>query len=262
MADKKLSERNRQQTRRRQNLPAIGLAAALLVVWQLIAMAVNIPHILPTPTAIVATTWRLRKTLLLSQLPVTLWTVLVGWLLSCGIAILLATLMRFSKRAEAMLLPVLIVTQTVPVMCITPLFVLWFGYTQAARLCSVVLSVFFAITLDLYEGFRGTDRDKIELMRSMGAGRLEIFFRLEVPSAWPMFLTGIKMTFPWAVIDAAVAEWLGATKGLGYFSKRMVTKMDGPAVFAPILILTLLALAGMGVIGLVERRTAWYRNQL
>ena len=70
------------------------------------------------------------------------------------------------------------------------------------------------------------------------------------------------MTIPWAVIDAAVAEWLGATRGLGYFSKRMITKMDGAAVFAPLLILSIIALAGMGLIRLAEKRFASYRSEL
>ncbi len=246
----------------RKQLPALVLAVLLLLAWQFGAMAVNIPHIFPSPTAILVRTWELRESLILNQLPVTLYTVIVGWGLSIVLAVFLAVLMHMSERAEACVYPALVVTQTIPVMCISPLFVLWFGYTQAARLTAVVLSTFFAITLNTFEGLRRTDREKVELMKSLGASRAQIFFQVEVPSALPMFLTGLKMTLPWAVIDAAVAEWLGATQGLGYFSKRMISKMDGPAVFAPILVLTIVALIGMAILNVIDRRAAWYRNEL
>lgn len=249
-------------SRTQSKIPAIILVLLLLLLWQLGAMRVNIPHIIPAPIAVVKRTWELRKTLLFHQLPVTLWTILAGLFISVLIAILLAVLMEESQVAEAMIYPVLIVTQTIPVMCISPLFVLWFGYTQAARLTAVVLATFFSITLNVFDGLKRTDPEKIEWMQTAGASRLIIFLHVKVPTAIPMFFTSLKMTLPWAVIDAAVAEWLGATDGLGYFSKRMISKMDGPAVFAPILILTVVALAGMELLKLIDKKVSWYRNEL
>ena len=98
-------------------------------------------------------------------------------------------------------------------------------------------------------------------MKTMGASRSQIFLRLELPSALPGFMTSLKMTFPWAVIDAAVAEWLGATNGLGYFSKRMISRMDGAAVFAPIVILCVLALIGMAIIKYVDKKLIRWRSE-
>ena len=170
--------------------------------------------------------------------------------------------MDLSPKVEAMLHGALIVTQTIPVMCISPLFVLWFGYTLGARLLAVVLSTFFAITLNTYDGLHNIDREKEELLKTYGAGWFQIFTSLKLPSALPMFVTSLKMTFPWAVIDAAVAEWLGGTTGLGYFSKRMVTKMDGPAVFAAILVLCLISLIGMKIISMIDKKYLTYRNEM
>ncbi|MDO4614942.1 MAG: ABC transporter permease [Lachnospiraceae bacterium] len=257
-----LSERRSGFTQMRTQLPALLLSAVLLLIWQLGAAAVNLPHLFPSPAAILVRTWELRESLILHHLPVTLYTVIAGWGLAIAIALFLAVLMHVSERAEACIYPALVVTQTIPVMCISPLFVLWFGYTQAARLTAVVLSTFFAITLNTFEGLRRTDREKVELMRSLGATRGQIFRYVEVPSALPLLLTGLKMTLPWAVIDAAVAEWLGATQGLGYFSKRMISKMDGPAVFAPILVLTVFVLIEMAVLNAIDRKAAFYRNEL
>jgi putative hydroxymethylpyrimidine transport system permease protein len=246
----------------KSKVPAIILAAAIFAVWEAAARIVNVEHILPGPIAILRKTWELRTTLLTHQLPSTMITVVLGWGLAIAVGVLLAILMDVSPRAEAALYPALIVTQTVPVMCITPLFVLWFGYTMGARLLSVVLSTFFSITLNTFEGFRGVDRQKMELMQTYGASRRQIFRTLKMPTALPLFMTSLKMTFPWAVIDAAVAEWLGATQGLGYFSKRMITKMDGPGCFAPIVVLTAVALLGMAVIKLIDRKFVSYRNEI
>ncbi|MDO4960814.1 MAG: ABC transporter permease [Eubacteriales bacterium] len=242
--------------------PPVILGAAILIIWQLSADAVNMGHVLPGPVQIVIRTWELRESLFFHHLPQTLLTIVCGWALSVAIGITLAVLMHFSPVIEAMLHSALIITQTIPVMCISPLFVLWLGYTMGARLIAVVLSTFFAITLNTYDGLQGTDEKKRELLRSFGAGRLEIFLKLEVPSAFPKLVTALKMTIPWAVIDAAVAEWLGANQGLGYFSKRMISKMDGAAVFAPILILSVMALIGMAVIKLIDKKYASYRNEL
>ena len=242
--------------------PPLILGGILLLIWQLAADAVNMGHILPGPLQILQRTWELREALILHHMPSTLLTILCGWLLSILIGTGLAVLMHFSRHIEAMLHHALIVTQTIPVMCISPLFVLWLGYTMGARLIAVVLSTFYAITLNTFDGLQETDTKKKELMRTYGANRLQIFLRLEAPSALPKLFTALKMTIPWAVVDAAVAEWLGATQGLGYFSKRMISKMDGAAVFAPLLILSVLALLGIAVLELAERKAAGYRSEL
>lgn len=243
-------------------LPAVILTFCLLVLWQAAAAAVNIPHIFPSPTAILKRTWELCVTLITYQLPTTMLSIVTGWGLAIIIGVALAILMDLSPKVEAMLHGALIVTQTIPVMCISPLFVLWFGYTLGARLLAVVLSTFFAITLNTYDGLHNIDREKEELLKTYGAGWFQIFTSLKLPSALPMFVTSLKMTFPWAVIDAAVAEWLGGTTGLGYFSKRMVTKMDGPAVFAAILVLCLISLIGMKIISMIDKKYLAYRNEM
>ena len=242
--------------------PPFVLGAAILICWQIAANMINMAHILPGPIQIVMKTWELRETLILHHLPPTLLTIVMGWLLALIIGVSLAVMMHFSSIMEAMLHKLLIITQTIPVMCISPLFVLWLGYTIQARLIAVVLSTFFAITLNTYDGLSSADRAKYELMQTYGAGRAQIFFRLEVPSAVPKLITALKMTMPWAVVDAAVAEWLGANQGLGYFSKRMISRMDGAAVFAPLLILCIMALAGMALMRQIDKRYASYRNEL
>lgn len=242
--------------------PPLLLSAALLLLWQLAADRIQMGHILPGPVQILHRTWELRESLFFHHLPSTLLTIASGWLLSVAIGITLAVLMHASPVLEAMLHPALLITQTIPVMCISPLFVLWLGYTIQARLIAVVLSTFFSITLHTYDGLRGADPKKRELLVTCGASPLQIFRHLDAPSALPGLFTALKMTIPWAVIDAAVAEWLGATEGLGYFSRRMISKMDGAAVFAPLLILSALSLLGMAILERLERRFAGWRSEL
>lgn len=246
----------------RDRIPAIITAAVIIAVWQVTAVIVNLPHILPAPTDIIIKIWELRETLFLHHLPATLITIAIGWAMSIAIGIILAVMMHFSEAVKAMINPVLVVTQTVPVMCISPLFVIWFGYTLSAKLVAVVLSTFFSIALNTLNGLDSADKKKLEWMKTCGAGRLQIFYMLEIPSALPRFITALKMTLPWAVIDSAVAEWLGATEGLGYFSKRMISKMDGAAVFAPVVILCVIALIGMGILKRIDKKYIIWRSEV
>lgn len=101
-----------------------------------------------------------------------------------------------------------------------------------------------------------------ELMCTYGAGRMKIFFKLKVPTALPNFITSLKITLPWAMIGAAIAEWLGASKGLGYFSKRMMTKLDGSAVFASVLLLSILALIGLSLVKWIDRKWVVWRSEV
>ncbi len=245
----------------RDRLPSLILVILLISAWQIAAMIINKNNILPAPTAIIKRIWDLRESLFLKHLPETLLTILSGWGLAIVIGCALAVLMHLSRIIEAMLHPVLLVTQTIPVMCISPLFVIWLGYTMGARLIAVVLSTFFAITLNTWQGLQSVDQRKKEWMKTCGAGRFSIFLHLELPTALPYLMTALKMTIPWAVVDAAVAEWLGATQGLGYFSKRMITKMDGAGVFAPLVLLCALALIGMGILNLIDRKFITWRAE-
>lgn len=242
----------------------VGLLSALIVLvgWQVLSMAVNMTHILPSPVSTLVRLWELRESLFLTHLPATLEIILLGMALAIVVGLLLAILMDMFPAVEAMLYPTLVVIQTIPVMCISPLFVLWFGYSLWARLLAVVLSTFFTITINTFDGLKNTKREMQELMRTYGAGRMKIFFKLKVPTALPNFITSLKITLPWAVIGAAIAEWLGASKGLGYFSKRMMTKLDGSAVFASVLLLSILALIGLSLVKWIDRKWIVWRSEV
>ena len=246
----------------KNNRLVLGTVAFLVIFWEILARMIRTPHILPGPVKILQCLWELKETLFLVHLPATLAAVMAGFILSVFIGVLCAILMDRSPILEALIYPFMVLTQTIPVMCITPLFVLWFGYTMGARILAIILGTFFTIAVNTYDGFRLSRKEILELAATYGGNRRQIFREIKLPTALPNLMTSLKITFPWAVVGAAVAEWLGATRGLGYYSKLMVTRMNGPAVYAAVLILTMIALTGIALIKWIDRHFVIWRNEI
>lgn len=246
----------------KEKLPAVGLIAALLVFWQIAAGRMNQEYILPTPLRILETTWELRGPLFTVHLPATLWVTLAGFAISMVSGVLLAILMDASQVVRRAMYPLVVVSQTIPTTAIAPLFIVWFGYGYTSKIIVNVLMTFFAVTVTVYDGFLGTKREQVELMESMGANRREIFWKLKFPSALPQLFSAIKMAIPISIIGAAIAEWLGAQKGLGFFSRRMMTQLNGPGVFAPILVMSVMAVISVAVVKRLERHFVKGRGEI
>ena len=246
----------------KNRLPSIVLIIIVLILWQFIAFLINAPYILPSPTEIVAKSWELRRTLFLFQLPATMSVTVRGLLFSIVFGLALAIVMDMNKKIADALYPIVIASQTIPTTAIAPLFVLWFGYSIWAKVLVTILITFFPITITVYDGFRATKREMEELLITYGASKWDIFFKLKIPSALPHFFSAVKMAIPLSVIGAAIAEWLGAQSGLGYFSKRMMTQLDGAGVFAPIVILSITAMISVAVVGAIEEKLIKWRKEI
>ena len=124
-----------------------------------------------------------------------------------------------------------------------------------------VLMTFFPITITVYDGFRSARTEMAELLETYGATKWDVFRKIKIPCALPYFFSAVKMAVPIAIIGAAIGEWLGAQSGLGYFSRRMMTQLDGAGVFAPIVLLSAVAMAATGAVGLVEKRVVKWRGE-
>jgi len=190
----------------------------------------------------------------LVHFPITMEVVLIGSAISITIGVLLAVVMDCSKFMEKVLYPILTVSQTIPTMCLAPMFVLWFGYSTVNRVLVVILSTFFSVTINVFDGFLSTRKDMQELMMTYGANRREIFWKLRVPTALPYFFSALKIALPWSVVGAAIAEYLGAPGGLGEFSKRKMMEFDGAGLFAPILLISIVALLMIAIVKVIEKR--------
>lgn len=246
---------------RRSGLLPLLFLGALLLAWQLGAMGADMPYLLPTPLQILARLWELRGPLLTVHLPATMAVTGLGLAISLVLGLGLAAAMDRSQLVRGCLYPLVVASQTIPTTAIAPLFVLWFGYGIWSKVLAAVLMTFFPITITVYDGLRSAPPEMAELLASCGAGAGEVFWKLKVPWALPSFFSAVKMAVPIAVIGAAIGEWLGAQSGLGYFSRRMLTQLDGAGVFAPIVLLSAVAMAAVGLVGLAERRALRWREK-
>ena len=182
--------------------------------------------------------------------------------ISIVLGLALAIAMDMHEGIRRTLYPLVIASQTIPTTAIAPLFVLWFGYSIWSKVLVTVLMTFFPITITVYDGFQSTKREMEELMLSFNASKMDIFMKLKLPNALPYFFSAIKMAIPISIIGAAIGEWLGAQSGLGYFSKRMLTQLDGAGVFAPIVLLSAVAMLIVAIVGIIERIAIPWRKEL
>lgn len=245
----------------KQNIPAMIFLFVLLMIWQLGAMKVNAAYILPTPVQIMKKLWGLREVLFTVHLPSTMLVTAIGLLISLVLGLGLAVLMDVSPFWQKALYPVVVASQTIPTTAIAPLFVLWFGYGIWSKVLVTVLITFFPITITVYDGLRSAKVEMAELLVTYGATKRDIFLKIKVPCALPYFFSAIKMAIPMSIIGAAIGEWLGAQSGLGYFSRRMMTQLDGAGVFAPIVLLSAAAMLAVALIALLEKKVVRWRGE-
>ena len=245
----------------KNNLPALIFLFALLILWQLGAMKVDAAYILPTPVQILQKLWELREVLFTVHLPATMLVTLVGLVISLVLGLGLAVLMDASPFFQKAMYPVVVASQTIPTTAIAPLFVLWFGYGIWSKVLVTVLITFFPITITVYDGLQSAKVEMAELLLTYGASKSDIFFKIKVPCTLPYFFSAIKMAIPMSIIGAAIGEWLGAQSGLGYFSRRMMTQLDGAGVFAPIVLLSAAAMLAVALVALVEKKVVRWRGE-
>lgn len=246
----------------KKNLPAMIFLFVLLIVWQGAAMGMDAAYILPSPIQILQKLWELRVPLFTVHLPSTMLITLIGLLISVVLGLFLAIIMDLNETIEHALYPVIVATQTIPTTAIAPLFVLWFGYGIWSKILVTILITFFPIVITVYDGFKSTKREMEELILSYGGTKRDVFVKLKMPTALPYFFSAIKMAIPLSIIGAAIGEWLGAQKGLGYFSRRMMTQLDGAGVFAPIVLLSVAAMIVVAIVNVLEKALIKWRKEL
>ncbi|MBU9714017.1 ABC transporter permease [Evansella tamaricis] len=233
-----------------------------LIIWELIARAIGMSFILPSPIEISRKLWELKGILFFGHLPATLGVILTGLSLSIILGVGLAIWMNTSKIAEKTFYPIIISSQTIPIIALAPIFVLWFGYSIWSKVAVTLLITFFPITVSTFDGLKSSSKEMRDLLLTMGASKKEIFLKLQVPSALPYFYSGLKVAVTLSVIGAAIGEWLGAQAGLGYFSRRMMTQFDGAGVFAPIVLLSAIGIVLFLLVALLEKFTLKWRKTI
>lgn len=241
--------------------PPALLAVALVLAWQAIAVwSVRDPQALPTPGAVLSAGWEQRAALW-QNTETTLRETVGGFALSFVVAWLLATAMDFSGPVRRAVYPWLIVSQTLPIIVIAPVFIIWFGFGIMPKLLLVALATFFPLTVSLGEGFAATDEDAMRLLRSMGASRWQTFVKVRVPGALPFFFTGLRVSITYAVGGAIFAEYAGAYNGLGIYIQQMQNNFRIDLVFAAVLVISVLSMILFALTFVVERLvTPWRKH--
>lgn len=241
-------------------LPPLLAFLALLGLWQAVSTLGLVPsHMLPAPTRIASSGFDERSVLVRHALP-TLTATLAGFSLSVSFAFVTAALLDFFGWIRRALLPLLIVTQTLPLIALAPLVVLWFGFGILPKILLVAFVTYFPMVVGFLRGFDSAEPEAERLLRSMGAGRWMVFRMVRLPSAIPSFFSSLRISITYAVVGAIFAEYAGATRGLGVYMQTAKNVFRTDLVLATVVVSTVLTLALYASVTLIERvAVPWLR---
>lgn len=271
MAGEAGSARERDGRRRRQSpagigarargalfeyLPPVLLLVALMALWEvLVAVLHTQPYVLPAPSRI----WRAFMDIR-GDLPEHTWRTLseslLGLVFAAGIGVALATLIAGVPLVRRVLYPLLVVSQTIPMVALAPLLIIWFGFGMTPKVIVVALVGFFPIVVSTVDGLVGADADMVGLVRSMGANRLQVLRYVRIPAALPAFFAGLKIAAAYAVTGAVIGEWVGANSGLGIVITRSQASFRIDRVFVAIFVIALLSIALFAAVHVLARLTS------
>ena len=221
----------------------IFIAVGLVLVWQILVLLTHVPpYILPGPLS-VAKAALTHAGPLFDHAVTTLLEIIAGLLLGTLLGATSALSMIASLSLKRWLLPVLVISQAIPVFALAPLLVLWFGYGMSSKIAMAVLIIFFPVTAAFYDGLRSTEPEWLELARVMNAKPLAIIRQIRIPSALPAFASGLRVATAVAPIGAVVGEWVGSSRGLGFYMLHANARMQIDIMFAALVVLGVLSLA-------------------
>jgi NitT/TauT family transport system permease protein/putative hydroxymethylpyrimidine transport system permease protein len=245
-------------------LPPVAILCALVGAWELaarldvIADALRIePFLVPAPSDIAESLWQDRG-LLADNGWVTLQEVLAGFALSVAAGVAFAVLLHLSPTLRRAVYPLLVASQTVPIVVVAPILVVWLGFGIGPKLAIIALICFFPITVNTLDGLGAVDSDLVKMMRTLDASRWQTFRRVEAPTALPYFFSGAKIAVAVAVIGAVFGEWAGSSSGLGHLIQGASAQLQTARTFAAVVVLSGLAIVLFALLAALERRVAWW----
>ena len=249
---------------RRWALPTL-LLLALLGLWQLAASSGALadalglePFLVPSPAEVGEALWQSRA-LLAENAWVTLREMLLGLGLSLVIGVGLAFAMHLSGVVRDTLNPLIVVSQTIPILAIAPILIIWLGFGIWPKAIVVLLICFFPVAVSTFAGLGTADPEATKMMRSLDASRLQILWRIETPTALPYFFTGARLAVVLAPIGAIFGEWVGSSSGLGHLILQDNGQLETARLFASVVILSAMALLLFALTALAQRRIITWR---
>lgn len=236
--------------------------ASVLLLWEGLVRWQDYPaFILPGPLAVARKTFVLAANgTLWKHAQVTLWEIVLGLLLGVTVALILGYVLGKSPMLDRLVSPYVVASQTVPVVAIAPLLVIWFGNGLLSKVLVTAIIVFFPTLVSTIVGIRGVDADLHDLMRSLRASRSQLFFKLELPAALPVLFGGLKLSVILAIVGAVVGEFVGADVGLGFLINLGRGVLDTPMIFVAVLALVVIAQTLYAGVSALESYFLRWRN--
>jgi len=247
---------------RRDIMPPAALIAILIVGWYFVAKVSGLSSfILPTPLDVIQAGWETRD-LLLNAVGTTLLATAIGLALALIAGVGIAALVDFWPLAHRALYPILVVSQTIQILAIAPILIIWFGFGLTPTVMIVVLFCFFPLAVSTADGLTSSDPELIALLRAMGAGKKQIWRMVRLPSALPSFFSGLRLAVTYSVVAATIGEWVGGAPGLGLYMLRSKNALATDQVFVAMFITSLLSIALFMLVYAVERLALpWYHTR-
>lgn len=240
--------------------PALLSVLCAVLVWEAYVHISGIsPLMLPAPSRVLDQ-MVLNRALLWDNTVPTIIATLAGFALSLSVAFVLSVVLDFMPKVRRALFPIFVVSQTLPLVAIAPLVVLWFGFELTPKVLLVALVTFFPMLVALVDGYEASDRDIEALLRSMGASRRTVFVSARLPSALPYFFAGLRISITYAVVAAIFAEYVGARAGLGIVILNAKNSFRPDLVLAAVVISSALTLFFFAISALVQRRVLRWRS--
>lgn len=238
-----------------------GILGAVLLValWEGVARGFQLPaYTLPAISQIFGSIWDMR-TALTRAAGVTVTEALVGYALGALVGIGGAIWVTMAPRVRGFVLPAATAFNSVPVIAWSPLVLLWFGMGMSSKYVMVALTIAFTLFLSTLSGLDRVDRRSVDLMRSFGASRLAILWRLRLPTALPLMFAGLRVATARSVLIAVVTEMLGAQAGLGLLIYQAVVQVDFVQVWAAVFVASAASLLFFGAVSFIERRMVFWK---
>jgi putative hydroxymethylpyrimidine transport system permease protein len=241
-----------------QVLRPLIITTGLLLIWQLIVWLTDAPtFILPGPLRVLETLFS-QFPLLMKHAGVTLIEILLGLMLGVLLGLASALSLVAWGSLRRWLLPVLVVSQAIPVFALAPVLMLWLGYGMTSKIAMATLIIYFPVTAACFDGLRQTPSGYLQLARTLGASRRAQLLQIRLPAALPALGSGLRVAASVAPIGAVIGEWVGSSTGLGYLMLHANARMQVDLMFAALLVLAFMALALYFSVNLIARRlTPW-----
>ncbi|MGM0421301.1 MAG: ABC transporter permease [Bacillota bacterium] len=243
-------------------MPVLLFFISAIILWEILVHVFAVETwILPAPSQIYAEAYKTRY-LLFEHSIRTLSEAVFGLIISATAGISIGTIIFNFKMLERTVYPLMVISQTVPIVVLIPLLVIWFGFGIMPKLLIVILACFFPVAVNTVDGLNTADQDKIRLLLAMGASSWQVFRKVRVPSALPMVFSGLRISATYSVMAAVVAEWMGSDKGLGVFIVRSSNSYLTARVFAGIVLVSFFSILLFQSVNLLERLTIPWNKKI